>query len=60
MLVLTREVDQSIIIGGKIRVMVVEVRNGKVRLGFDAPDDVEVWREEIYKEIQKAQDAKKG
>ena len=60
MLVLTREVDQSIIIGGKIRVMVVKVRNGKVRLGFDAPDDVEVWREEIYKEIQKAQDAKKG
>lgn len=47
MLVLTRDVDQSVIIGGNIKVMVVEVRPGKVRLGFEAPRGVAIHREEI-------------
>ena len=52
MLVLARGIDEGIFIGDNIRIIVTQVRNkaGKpeVRLGIDAPDDMEVWREEIY------------
>jgi carbon storage regulator len=52
MLVLTRKVDQSIMIGDHIRVVVVDVRGDQVKLGIDAPRDVMVYRQEIYQEIQ--------
>ncbi|NLJ73819.1 MAG: carbon storage regulator CsrA [Firmicutes bacterium] len=52
MLVLTRKVDQSIMIGDHIRVVVVDVRGDQVKLGIDAPRDVMVHRQEIYQEIQ--------
>ena len=48
MLVLSRKVDEAIIIAGKVRVVVAEVQCGKVRLGVDAPRDVTVDREEIH------------
>lgn len=48
MLVLTRSEDESVIIGSDIKVTVVEIRGSKVRLGFEAPKDVSVWREEIW------------
>ncbi len=47
MLVLTREVEQAIIINGNIEVKIVRVRGKKVRLGITAPPDVKVLREEL-------------
>lgn len=48
MLVLSRFPDESIMIGDDIRIMVVEVRGGKVRLGIDAPREISVHRQEVY------------
>ena len=52
MLVLTRKVHQSIVIGDEIEVVVLEVRGEQVRLGIRAPKDVSVHRKEIYEQIQ--------
>lgn len=51
MLVLTRKVQQSIVIGDDIEVVVLEVRGEQVRLGIRAPKDVSVHRKEIYSQI---------
>lgn len=58
MLVLSRQSDESIIIGDNIRVTIVEVRGDKVRIGIDAPRDITVHRQEIYDAIQR-ENAKK-
>lgn len=50
MLVLARKLHQSILIGDTIRITVLEVRDGQVRLGIDAPQNVPVWREEVMRE----------
>lgn len=47
MLILTRKIDQSIIISGNITVMVLGVERDRVKLGIAAPDDVSVLREEL-------------
>ena len=52
MLVLSRMVDEVIVIGDGIRVTVVDIRGDKVRLGIEAPRDVTVHREEVYNAIQ--------
>ncbi|MCL4515587.1 MAG: carbon storage regulator CsrA [Firmicutes bacterium] len=52
MLVLTRKIDESIIIGDNVKITVVEVRGDQVKIGITAPRDIAVHREEIYKEIQ--------
>ena len=51
MLVLTRKVHQSIVIGETIEVVVLEVRGEQVRLGIRAPKDVTVHRKEVYQQI---------
>lgn len=51
MLVLTRKVNQSIVIGDGIEVVVLEVRGEQVRLGIRAPRDVSVHRKEIFDQI---------
>lgn len=51
MLVLSRQLDQSIFIGDDIRITVVDVRNGKIRLGIDAPRSVGVHRSEVFELI---------
>lgn len=51
MLVLTRKVHQSIVIGDGIEVVVLEVRGEQVRLGIRAPKNVEVHRKEIFEQI---------
>jgi carbon storage regulator len=50
-LVLTRKLHQSIIIGDEIEVVVLEVRGEQVRLGIRAPKNVTVHRKEIYEQI---------
>lgn len=52
MLVLTRKSAEAIRIGDNIRVVVVEVKDGQVKLGIEAPHDLPVHREEIYMKIQ--------
>jgi carbon storage regulator len=54
MLVLSRRPKQSFIIGHDIVITVLEVNGDTVRLGIDAPRDVDVHREEIYRELQQA------
>ncbi|MDH4389461.1 MAG: carbon storage regulator CsrA [Fimbriimonas sp.] len=51
MLVLTRKVNQTIVIGDGIEVVVLEVRGEQVRLGIRAPRDVTVHRKEIFEQI---------
>jgi carbon storage regulator len=47
MLVLTRKVRDEVIIGETIRVVVLKAGNGRVKLGFTAPEDVTIRREEL-------------
>src|SRR3954463_5620631 len=54
MLTLTRSVGETIRIGDDIEVHVVEVRGGTVRLGFKAPREVPIHREEVYRQISEA------
>ena len=54
MVTLTRSVCESIRIGEDIEVYVVEVRGGTVRLGFKAPREVTIHREEVYRQIAEA------
>lgn len=51
MLVLARKVGEAVAIGDRITVRVLEVKNGQVKLGVEAPDEVAVHREEIYQRI---------
>jgi len=53
MLVLSRQRDETIVIGDNIRITIVDVRGDKVRIGIDAPRDVSVHREEVYNAIQR-------
>ena len=53
MLVLSRQRDQSIIIGDDIVVTIVDIRGDKVRLGIDAPTEIPVHRREVYEAIQR-------
>ena len=48
MLILTRKKDEQIVIGNNIFVMIVDVVGGRVKLGIDAPADVQVHRREIF------------
>ena len=52
MLVLARKKGQSIMIGKDIKIMVVEVTGETVRLGIEAPAQLEIFREEIYKDLR--------
>ena len=54
MLVITRKVDQSIIIDGHIEVVVTDITKDGVRLGIIAPRDVEVHRREVFEAIAEA------
>ena len=53
MLVLSRQKDESIIIGDDIEITIVDVRGDKVRLGINAPREISVHRKEIYEAIQR-------
>jgi len=53
MLVLSRQKDESIMIGDNVEITIVDVRGDKVRLGISAPNDIPVHRREVYEAIQK-------
>ena len=57
MLILTRMEDETIVIGDGIRVTVLSVIGGAVRLGIEAPLDVSVHREEVWQRINEAESA---
>jgi len=53
MLVLSRQRDESIVIGENIVVTIVDIRGDKVRLGIEAPTEIPVHRREVYEAIQR-------
>ena len=53
MLVLSRQRDESIMIGDNIVITIVDIRGDKVRLGINAPTEIPVHRQEIYEAIQR-------
>jgi len=53
MLVLSRQRDESIMIGDDVEIIIVDVRGDKVRLGITAPKDIPVHRREIYDAIKR-------
>jgi carbon storage regulator len=59
MLVLSRQRDESIMIGDNVEIIIVDVRGDKVRLGITAPKDIPVHRREIYDAIQREKSEKK-
>jgi carbon storage regulator len=59
MLVLSRQKDESIMIGDDVEIIIVDVRGDKVRLGITAPKEIPVHRREIYDAIQREKNEKK-
>jgi len=53
MLVLSRQKDESIMIGDEVEITIVDVRGDKVRLGINAPKSIAVHRKEVYEAIQR-------
>ena len=51
MLVLSRKAEESMYIGDNIKITVLDIRGGQVRIGITAPDDVKIHREEVYNRI---------
>jgi carbon storage regulator len=60
MLVLSRQRDESIMIGDDIQITIVDIRGDKVRLGISAPNTVPVHRKEVYQAIQKERSGAKA
>ncbi|MHC4574211.1 MAG: carbon storage regulator CsrA [Planctomycetota bacterium] len=59
MLVLSRQKDESIMIGDNVEITIVDVRGDKVRLGITAPKEIPVHRREVYEAIQREKNEKK-
>ncbi len=53
MLVLSRRVDESLLIDKVIKITVLDIKGGQVRLGITAPESIKVHREEVFNRIEK-------
>lgn len=53
MLVLARKEEESLIIDGKIEIVVLGIEDGKVKLGINAPKEVKIYRKEVLDEVMK-------
>ena len=60
MLILTRRVGETVMIGNEVTVTVLGVKGNQVRIGVNAPKDVSVHREEIYERIKREEDQGEG
>ncbi len=61
MLILSRKIGEAVVLDEKITVRVIDISKGVVRIGFDAPNDMLILREELEEEIKKANiEAKKS
>jgi len=58
MLVLSRQRDESIVIGDSIVITIIDIRGDKVRLGIEAPIEVPVHRHEVYQELKQHETAR--
>lgn len=52
MLVLTRKTEEGIIIGDDVKITIIEIKGGSIRIGIDAPRDMKVHRQEVYDKIK--------
>lgn len=59
MLILTRRVGETLMVGDEVTITVLGVKGNQVRIGVNAPKDVAVHREEIYQRIQNEKDLSK-
>lgn len=60
MLILTRKVNQKLIINDNIEVVILESYKNSVKIGINAPSNVQIFREEIYTEIKKSNAQARG
>ena len=51
MLVLSRKAEESMFIGDDIKITVLDIRGGQVRIGITAPQDIKIHREEVYNRL---------
>ncbi|WP_305043436.1 carbon storage regulator CsrA [Geoalkalibacter sp.] len=51
MLVLTRKIGEGIVIGDDIRITVVDIKGGSIRIGIEAPPDKKIYRQEVFERI---------
>ena len=52
MLVLSRKINQSIVIGDNIEIMLFDIRGDQIKLGINAPKTVKIFRKEVYEEVK--------
>ena len=52
MLILSRKKDESVIIDDNIEITIIGIENGRVRIGIDAPSDIEILRKELYIQVE--------
>ena len=53
MLILSRKEDEKILIDEDIKISIVEIKGNQVKIGIEAPQDVEILREEVFKSVEK-------
>ncbi|MDZ7672941.1 MAG: carbon storage regulator CsrA [Halanaerobiales bacterium] len=53
MLILSRKEDEKILIDDDIKISIVEIKGNQVKIGIEAPQDVEILREEVFKSVEK-------